>query len=65
MAEAATEYAGQLLRLDEAVLPRNSEGAPPAAAAAAAPTTRRTPPACMHAGGILSRLRARRVCGRG
>ena len=26
VAEAATEYAGQLLRLDETVLPRNSEG---------------------------------------
>ena len=26
MAEAATEYAGQLLRLDEKVLPRNSAG---------------------------------------
>ena len=25
--EAATEYAGQLLRLDEKVLPRNPEGA--------------------------------------
>lgn len=24
--EAATEYAGQLLRLDEKVLPRNSQG---------------------------------------
>lgn len=28
VAEAATEYAGQLLRLDETVLPRNAEGAP-------------------------------------
>ncbi|CAL5229687.1 g13056 [Coccomyxa viridis] len=28
VAEAATEYAGQLLRLDETVLPRNSEGLP-------------------------------------
>ena len=26
VAEAATEYAGQLLRLDEKVLPRNAEG---------------------------------------
>ena len=26
VAEAATEYAGQLLRLDETVLPRNAEG---------------------------------------
>ena len=26
VAEAATEYAGQLLRLDKTVLPRNAEG---------------------------------------
>jgi hypothetical protein len=26
VAEAATEYAGQLLRLDEKILPRNAEG---------------------------------------
>ncbi len=31
VAEAATEYAGQLLRLDNKVLPRNAEGACPPA----------------------------------
>lgn len=62
VAEAATEYAGQLLRLDQTVLPRNAEGAPVAAAAAPAAPIR--PLSLAHVAAVFQNRRCARSHGR-